>query len=197
MTTEHTKWIVRGSARPRNCATHRTYWLWCTVVSGRGTTTFPGPYRAFDRHPGTLLQALRVPSLGAPPVLTGGAAGAAQVATGAPSCMIVMLMPPQSASVCTGCWPAAPIANGAATTAIEAAPKTSPRIESRNATVVPSRLSASDILHILALTRDFFSGPVAEAGPTPRRFPPLRPRSARPCPSARWTVSRSAACAMR
>jgi hypothetical protein len=46
------------------------------------------------------LHELRVPSLGAPPVFAGGAAGVPQLFTGAPSWRIDMLTPPQSASLC-------------------------------------------------------------------------------------------------
>lgn len=43
-----------------NCTTSSAYWLCCTLVLGLGTTTFPGPYSALDRHPGMPLHPDRV-----------------------------------------------------------------------------------------------------------------------------------------
>ena len=49
------------ACRRRDLATGlRRHWLCWTRVFGMGTMTFPGPYSAFDRHPGMPLQAVSI-----------------------------------------------------------------------------------------------------------------------------------------
>ena len=100
----------------------------------------PGPYSAFERHPGMPLQLVRTCWLGAPGVTGPGPPQLDEI--GAPSDMMFQFTPPQLSATLRADvpGPASNAAAGAAARAIEHAPaSTSRRAGSRNvATCAPS-----------------------------------------------------------